>query len=58
MAVVGGLVVSMALTLFVVPCVYVIVHAAAARASAWLTGSGPALADPAPVSLDAGQSAS
>lgn len=32
----------MALTLFVVPAAYVIVHGAAARVTAWLTGEGRA----------------
>jgi hypothetical protein len=38
-AVVGGLTVSMLLTLFVVPCAYIVMHGAGDRVAAWLTGS-------------------
>ncbi|MCC5812286.1 MAG: efflux RND transporter permease subunit [Ectothiorhodospiraceae bacterium] len=38
MSVVGGLAVSMLLTLFVVPCLYLVVSQAAERAKGWLTG--------------------
>ncbi|HSH44691.1 MAG TPA: efflux RND transporter permease subunit, partial [Longimicrobiales bacterium] len=41
-AVVGGLSVSMLLTLFVVPSAYVILNGAAERLGAWLTGGGAA----------------
>jgi hypothetical protein len=40
-AVVGRLSVSTLLTLFVVPCAYVIFTGASERAVGWLTGSGP-----------------
>ena len=43
-AVVGGLSLSMLLTLFVVPCTYVILHRAGDRLKAWLTGRRPAAA--------------
>ncbi len=50
-AVVGGLTVSMLLTLFVVPCAYLILHGLGDRLGAWLTGgrrsSAIAPADPA-----------
>jgi len=50
-AVVGGLTVSMALTLFVVPAAYVAAHRGADRLAAWLTGRerrvGRGLAEPA-----------
>jgi CzcA family heavy metal efflux pump len=38
-AVVSGLMVSMLLTLFVVPCAYVLLHNGAARLQGWLVGS-------------------
>ena len=38
-AVVGGLLVSMALTLFVVPCIYLILNPIAEKVSAWMTGA-------------------
>ncbi|HEX6923992.1 MAG TPA: hypothetical protein VF167_01075, partial [Longimicrobiaceae bacterium] len=40
-AVVGGLSVSMLLTLFVVPCTYVILQRAGDRWKAWITGRAP-----------------
>lgn len=42
LTVVGGLSVSMFLTLLVVPCLYLIVSGAAERAKGWLTGGGRA----------------
>jgi multidrug efflux pump subunit AcrB len=41
-AVVGGLSISALLTLFVIPCAYVIINEAAARVMDWLTGRAPA----------------
>jgi multidrug efflux pump subunit AcrB len=38
-AVVSGLMISMLLTLFVVPCAYVLLHTGAARLQHWLLGS-------------------
>jgi len=40
MSVVGGLVVSMLLTLFVIPCLYLVLSRQAASLQAWLTGFG------------------
>ena len=55
-AVVGGLSVSTLLTLFVVPCLYVILHtfaASAARRSCWASGAGGVRAPmPQPVAGD------
>jgi multidrug efflux pump subunit AcrB len=47
-AVVGGMSISMLLTLFVVPCIYVILHRAGDRWKAWITGHSPTAATPAP----------
>ena len=47
-AVVGGLSISTLLTLFVVPCTYVILHHAGDRWKAWITGRSPAAATPTP----------
>ncbi|MGJ7459028.1 hypothetical protein ACR80S_15200 [Halomonas sp. MA07-2] len=38
LAVVGGLSISMLLTLFVLPCLYLIVNRLAERLKSWLTG--------------------
>jgi len=46
-SVVGGLTVSMILTLVVVPCAYVVVHAAAERLRAWVIGVAPATVETA-----------
>ncbi|MGH7530786.1 MAG: efflux RND transporter permease subunit, partial [Gemmatimonadales bacterium] len=40
-AVVGGLSVSTILTLIVIPCAYLVIHAAAARLRAWVIGAKP-----------------
>jgi hydrophobe/amphiphile efflux-1 (HAE1) family protein len=40
-AVVGGLSIAALLTLFVIPCAYVIINGAAARVMGWLTGRAP-----------------
>ncbi|HXF96491.1 MAG TPA: efflux RND transporter permease subunit, partial [Gemmatimonadales bacterium] len=40
-SVVGGLSMSMLLTLIVVPCAYLVVHGAAARLKAWVIGGAP-----------------
>jgi hydrophobe/amphiphile efflux-1 (HAE1) family protein len=45
-AVVGGLMLSMFLTLFVVPSAYVIMNRGAERAMSWLTGARPSLRPP------------
>ena len=39
LSVLGGLGVSMFLTLLVIPCVYLIISGAAERSKAWLTGT-------------------
>jgi multidrug efflux pump subunit AcrB len=41
LSVVGGLSVSMLLTLVVIPCAYLVIHAAAARLKAWVIGGVP-----------------
>jgi CzcA family heavy metal efflux pump len=46
-SVVGGLTVSTILTLVVVPCAYLVVHAAAARLRAWVIGVAPATVETA-----------
>ncbi len=45
-AVVGGLSVSMLLTLFVVPSAYVVLNGGAERLTAWLVGATPSAAEP------------
>jgi hydrophobe/amphiphile efflux-1 (HAE1) family protein len=52
-AVVGGLSVSMLLTLFVVPSAYVIFNRAGERLRGWLTGSAPVPAHAAPAATPA-----
>jgi multidrug efflux pump subunit AcrB len=55
-AVVSGLMISMLLTLFVVPCAYVLLHTGAAHVQGWLLGSGPSrradAAEPTPTTGD------
>jgi multidrug efflux pump subunit AcrB len=41
LSVVGGLSISMLLTLVVIPCAYVVIHAAAVRLKAWVIGAAP-----------------
>jgi multidrug efflux pump subunit AcrB len=43
-AVVGGIAFSTLLTLFVVPCAYVVLHGLGDRVRAWLVGHRPAMA--------------
>jgi len=38
LAVVGGLSISMILTLIVIPCAYLVIHSAADRLRAWVVG--------------------
>src|SRR5690606_30783418 len=52
-AVVGGLSVSMVLTLFVVPCAYVIFNRGAERLRVWITGRPSAHGTPAPAGVAA-----
>jgi multidrug efflux pump subunit AcrB len=47
LSVVGGLAVSMLLTLIVVPCAYLVVHGVADRLRMWVIGGAPAPADSA-----------
>jgi CzcA family heavy metal efflux pump len=46
-AVVGGMSLSMLLTLVVIPCAYLVVHGAAARLKRWVIGGAPAPAESA-----------
>jgi multidrug efflux pump subunit AcrB len=49
LSVVGGLSISMLLTLIVIPCTYLVVHGAAARLRAWVIGAEP---QPVPEAAD------
>jgi CzcA family heavy metal efflux pump len=53
-AVVGGIAFSTLLTLFVVPCAYVIMHGMAARVRGWLIGPATPYAKPIPTQQTAG----